>query len=332
MKTVIDFFGCSFTQFLDYPYPIPNDKLDIELYSIHSQMTKTLSSFLDFDLAYNSNKDYEVNNYGRGSFGNFTICNVLENKTKKLNKENNNIAVVQLSAILRNEHSWETIKKENKHHIKNDDVFDIDFDRVKPDYICEVTDITKFYSIHISNLNKMIELLKENYQRFIIFFGWDITTNDFCKLFDKWEHRNLIQTYPYEYTLSKSEYFENQRNYDTNTNLYKGETGGLLEYSSNSLEEKFRYVGGKANDHHPSYFANKIFYLDILRNFISTETDLNFDKSYFVENSVIKFEEFLKELLVKKARGNEWEDYEYPDLQRECINYIRGNILNNKIV
>ena len=72
----------------EYPYSIPSDKFDIGLYSFHSHNTKPLSSFLDFDLAYNSNENYEVNNYGKGSFGNFTICNVLENKTKKLNKEN----------------------------------------------------------------------------------------------------------------------------------------------------------------------------------------------------------------------------------------------------
>ena len=73
MKTVIDFFGCSFTQFPKYPYQIPTDKFDVELYSMHSHNTKTLSSFLDFDLAYNLNTNYEVNNYGLGSFGNFTI-------------------------------------------------------------------------------------------------------------------------------------------------------------------------------------------------------------------------------------------------------------------
>lgn len=332
MKTVIDFFGCSFTQFAQYPIPISSDKFDIQLYSFHSHNTKPLSSFLDFDLTYNSNENYEVNNYGRGSFGNFTICNVLENKTKKLNKEDNNIAIVQLSAILRNESSWETIKQENKHYVKTDDVFTIDFDRVKPDYICDVMNINEFYSNHFSNLEKMIHLLEKNYTKFIIFFGWDIATIDFLKIFENWEYKNLINSYEYEYRLDSSQYFENSLNYDTNTKLYKGVVGGLLDYGSNKLEEQFRYVGGKVNDHHPSYFTNKIFYSDIIRNFVASSTNLNFDKSYFTEKDVIQFEEFLKELLVKKAKGSEWQDYEYPDLQRETINYIRKNILNNKII
>jgi hypothetical protein len=101
----------------------------------------------------------------------------------------------------------------------------------------------------------------------------------------------------------------------------------LLEYSSNKLEEQFRYVGGKSKDHHPSYFSNKIFYNEILREFLIEQTDLSFDNTYFTEDSIIKFEEFLKELLVKKAEGNEWENYEYSDLQRETINYIRQYIL-----
>jgi hypothetical protein len=327
MKTVIDFFGCSFTQFPKYPYSIPTDKFDVELYSMHSHNTKTLSSFLDFDLVYNSNSNYEVNNYGLGSFGNFTICNVIENKTRKIDKKDNNIAVVQLSAILRNERSWDTIKKENVHHIKNSDVFNIDFDRVKPDYICSRPNMNLFYLSHISNLEKMMELLKENYTKFIVFFGWDIATDDFLEILNHWKYRDLINTYPYEYSLSSNEYFENESNYNSDTKIYKGVSGGLLEYSSNKLEEQFRYVGGKANDHHPSYFSNKIFYNEILREFLIKETDLRFDKTYFTEEQIVKFEEFLKELLVKKAAGNEWENYEYSDLQRETINHIRQHIL-----
>ena len=84
--TNIDFFGCSFTEFLEYPYEIPKGIIDLQLYSMHSHNTKTLSSFLEFDLAYNKNSNYVVNNYGKGSFGNFTICNVIENKIKKLDK------------------------------------------------------------------------------------------------------------------------------------------------------------------------------------------------------------------------------------------------------
>ncbi len=59
--TNIDFFGCSFTQCINYPYQPPKGIIDLELYSMHSNNTKTLSSFLDFDLAYNNNSDYEVN-------------------------------------------------------------------------------------------------------------------------------------------------------------------------------------------------------------------------------------------------------------------------------
>jgi len=137
----------------------------------------------------------------------------------------------------------------------------------------------------------------------------------------------LIKYYPYRYKISSMEYFENNDNYDTVTKRYKGSYGGLLEYSSNKLDEVYRYVGGKTNDHHPSYFSNKIFYTDIIRKFISDETDLNFDETYFNQSDIIEFEKFLKILLVKKSKTNEWENYEYSDLQRETIQYIRKNIL-----
>jgi hypothetical protein len=325
--TNIDFFGCSFTaptgQLI---YPPTKSKIDIQLYSYDAYNTKTLSSFLDFDLAYNNN-DYTVNNYGKASFGNFTISNVIENKIKKLNKDETNIAIVQLSSLLRNEVSWSVIQ-DNKRYFKDKDVYDIDFKKVRPDYFCETIDMNEYYYSHILNLEKMVDLLKANYDRFKIFFGWDIMTPHFIKLFNEWEHRYLVGTYPYNYTLSSSEGFENVDAYNFHTKQYTGQYGGLLEYSSNNLEEVYRYVGGKINDHHPSYFSNKIFYQNILRKFLISETDLNFDKTYFEEDSVAKIENFLKEMLVKKRKGGEYEDYNESQLQKEIIMHIRKTILS----
>lgn len=324
----IDFFGCSFTQFANYPYQPPKGRMDLELYSMHSQNTKTLSSFLDFDLAYNNNSDYQINNYGRGSYGNFTICNVIENKTKTINKKDTNIAVVQLSAILRNEQSWETIKHDSK--ISNlSDVFNIDFDRVKPDYIVEDKSIGNFYEKHINNLKNIINLLKENYTKFIIFFGWDIFTPEFYALFRISTLNTIIPLYNYEYKLTSTQYFENIKNYNSSTKIYKGISGGMLEYASNKLDNQlFRYVSEV--DHHPSYFSNKIFYTDVVREFLKDNTNLHFDKNYFLENNIIQFENFLQNLLIKKSIGNEWENYNYSDLQKEIILHIRNNIFNKK--
>ena len=65
----------------------------------------------------------------------------------------------------------------------------------------------------------------------------------------------------------------------------------MLEYSSNKLDnELLRYVGGKEKDHHPSYFSNKIFYIDIIKEFLKHNTNLDFSKNYFLEDNVIKFE------------------------------------------
>jgi hypothetical protein len=328
--TNIDFFGCSFTQCINYPYQPPKGIIDLELYSMHSNNTKTLSSFLDFDLAYNNNSDYEVNNYGRGSYGNFTICNVIENKTKKLNKSDTNIAIVQLSAILRNEHSWETIKHDSK--VSNlSNIFDIDFDRVKPDYIVEDKSMEEFYQRHIDNIKHIISMLETNYDKFFIFFGWDILTPECYSLF-KLNNINHIPLYEYAYKLSSFQYFENSSNYNYEAKTYKGTTGGMLEYSSNKLDnELLRYVGGKEKDHHPSYFSNKIFYNDIVKEFLKNNTNLNFSKNYFLEDSVIKFENFLETVLIKKSIGEEWEQYNYSELQKEIILYIRNQILKKII-
>lgn len=329
--TNIDFFGCSFTEFLKYPYQPPKGKVDLELYSMHSHNTKTLSSFLDFDLAYNNNSNYVVNNYGKGSFGNFTICNVIENKIKKLDKTNNNIAVVQLSAILRSEHSWQSIKDANRYY-DDKDIFDIDFERVKPDYIVEASSMDEFYQSHIDNLNRIINIVKSNYNNFFIFFGWDVLTDEFYKFFKLSELEKTIPLYPYEYRLKEFQYFENADNYDYQLKTYKGNTGGMLEYVSNKLEDEvLRYVGGKVNDHHPSYFSNKIYYFDVIRKFIQNNTTLQFDRDYQSEENVLKFETFLIELLTKKSAGGEWEDYHYSDLQKETIMHIRKHILNKTI-
>ena len=329
--TNIDFFGCSFTEFLRYPYEIPKGVIDLQLYSMHSHNTKTLSSFLEFDLAYNNNSNYVVNNYGKGSFGNFTICNVIENKVNKLDKANHNIAIVQLSAILRSEHSWQSIKNTNRYY-DDKDIFDIDFERVKPDYIVEASSMDEFYQSHIDNLNRIIDILKTNYNNFFIFFGWDVLTDEFYKFFKSTELDKIIPLYPYKYRLKEFQYFENPDNYDYQLKTYVGKTGGMLEYSSNLIEnEIFRYVGGKVNDHHPSYFSNKIFYFDIIREFIKDNTNFDFSKNYLLEEDVIKFERFLETLLVKKSKGGEWEDYQYSDLQKETIMYIRNNILNKII-
>ncbi len=329
--TNIDFFGCSFTEFLKYPYEIPKGVIDLQLYSMHSHNTKTLSSFLDFDLAYNNNSNYIVNNYGKGSFGNFTICNVIQNRVNKLDKTSNNIAIVQLSAILRSEHSWQSIKNANRYY-DDKDIFNIDFERVKPDYIVEESSMDEFYQKHIDNLAQIIDTLKSNYNNFFIFFGWDVLTDEFYKFFKLSELEKIIPLYSYEYKLKEFQYFENADNYNYHLKTYKGDTGGMLEYSSNLIEnEILRYVGGKVNDHHPSYFSNKIFYFDIVRKFIESNTDFSFSSNHSLEEDVIKFENFLESLLIKKAAGGEWQDYQYSDLQKETIMYIRKHILNKTI-
>jgi hypothetical protein len=55
---------------------------------------------------------------------------------------------------------------------------------------------------------------------------------------------------------------------------------------------------------------------------------LNFDKTYFEEDSVAKIENFLKEMLVKKRKGGEYEDYNESELQKEIIMHIRKTILS----
>jgi hypothetical protein len=190
----------------------------------------------------------------------------------------------------------------------------------------------EFYQSHIDNLNRIVDILKTNYNNFFIFFGWDVLTDEFYKFFESTELDKIIPLYPYKYRLKEFQYFENPDNYDYQLKTYVGKTGGMLEYSSNLIEnEILRYVGGKVNDHHPSYFSNKIFYFDVIRQFIKDNTNFDFNKNYLLEEDVIKFETFLETLLIKKSKGGEWEDYQYSDLQKETVMYIRNNILNKII-
>ena len=60
---------------------------------------------------------------------------------------------------------------------------------------------------------------------------------------------------------------------------------------------------------------------------------IDFSKNYFLEDNVIKFENFLETVLIKKSIGGEWEQYNYPQLQKEIILYIRNQILKkNNII
>jgi hypothetical protein len=320
---VIDFFGCSFTETPKLSRIPSKDKFDIELYSMHCHVTKPTSGFLEFDMVYNDCNDYQINNYGKGSFGNFTIKSVLSNKVKKLNKEDNNIAIVQLSALLRNEYSWECIQEKDRYKHEDKEVFDIDFNVVKPDYIVEVSSMEEYYQSHIDNFKSIITLLKENYDRYIIFFGWDVSTKEFNKLATEAGLFDEIITYTYDFPLSKREYFENSDAFNDFIKRCRGKRGGLLEYSANKLPEEIRYAGER--DHHPSYFSNKVFYEEVLKPFLTI--DLNLNKTYFTEEVVIEFEEYLKQMLPKKLKGGEFENYNYPQLQMETIGYVRNTIL-----
>lgn len=321
---IIDFYGCSFTESPKLPYTPPSDRFDLELYSMHCHVTKPISGFLEFDMAYNNQSNYEINNYGKGSFGNFTIHNVISNKVKKLNRFDNNIAIVQLSAILRNEHSWECIQEKERYEKDDKDVFNIDFAKVKPDYIVQSETMDDYYNLHIQNFKNIINLLKENYDRYIIFFGWDITTKEFRKIFLNSELKEEILYWNYEYPLTSTQYFENDVYYVPAFKKYKGTTGGMLDYSANKLPQNIRYVSDR--DHHPSYFSNKVFYEEIVKPFISS--DISFKKSYFEEDNVKIFEQFLEQLLKNKLNGEKWENYSYSELQMESIGYVRKQILN----
>ena len=50
-----------------------------------------------------------------------------------------------------------------------------------------------------------------------------------------------------------------------------------------------------------------------------------------MEDNIIKFENFLEIVLTKKSIGGEWEQYSYPELQKEIILHIRNQILNKTI-
>jgi hypothetical protein len=308
---VIDFFGCSFTESPD----MIHREFNIGDYSKHCQITKPISNFLQFDVTYNNISECQINNYGKGSFGNFTIHNVIRNKAKRLNIYDTNIAIVQLSALLRNEHSWKSIQDVDY----DSDVFDIDFNSVRADYFVEgVGSLVEYYQKHIDNFKSIIETLKSNYDKFIIFFGWDFTTNEFNILFTENKLDKIINTYEYDYPLSNLQYFENDTFYSEELKRYKGTRGGLLDYCANKLTERMRYVSDR--DHHPSYFSNKLFYLDIIKPFICDVVKLN--KNYFDEDDVIKFETFLIELLNNKYSGEKWENYSYSELHHEIEKII----------
>ncbi len=310
---VIDFFGCSFTE---SPKMQHSDGFSIEEYSNHCHITKPISEFLRYDLSYNNLNDCEINNYGKGSFGNFTIHNVIRNKAKKLNIYDTNIAVVQLSALLRNEHSWKSIQEVDY----DSDVFDIDFNSVRADYFVEeVSSLVEYYQKHIDNFKSIIETLKSNYDKFIIFFGWDFTTAEFDNLFIESGLTDIIQTYQYDYPLSNLQYFENDTFYSKELKKYKGVRGGLLDYCANKLPERMRYVSDR--DHHPSYFSNKIFYLDIIKPFINSI--IKFDRTYLNDEKLLKFETFLIELLNNKYSGEKWETYSYSELHHEIEKIIK---------
>jgi len=330
----IDFFGCSFTEAPIWPR-LPNfDKFDLEAYSVHCQTTKPISNFVEFDLAYNNNEEYKVNNFGGGSFGNHVIKEILKNRIKEIDKQEENIGIVQLSALLRTEASFDGIfnsehssLKKGKYYYKN--VFEILPENVKMDYFIEEptrsflgsSKMENFYLLHIENLKEILNLLKENYKHFYIYFGWDIFTKDFKKLFKEDSISSEIKTWDYNFKVGKLAWFENREGYNEFTKVYKGDCGGLLEYSSNRLDEAIRYTH-ITEDHHPSYFSNKIFYIDIIREFLKPMLNLN--KSYFELENLIKFENYLAELLPTKEST---DGRIYGEFEMKLIKFIRENNL-----
>jgi hypothetical protein len=330
----IDFFGCSFTEAPIWPR-LPNfDKFDLEAYSVHCQTTKPISNFVEFDLAYNNNKEYKVNNFGGGSFGNHVIKEILKNRIKEIDKQEENIGIVQLSALLRNEASFEGIFNSENSSLKkgkyyNITAFDILPQNVRMDYFIEETTqsflgsskMEDFYLLHIENLKEILNLLKQNYKHSYIYFGWDIFTNDFKKLFKEESISSEIKTWNYNFKLNRLAYFENRQNYNEFTKICKGENGGLLEYASNKLNEGLRY-NHITQDHHPSYFSNKIFYIDIIREFL--KPILNLSKNYFELENLIKFENYLAELIPTKEST---DGRIYADFEMKLIKFIRENNL-----
>lgn len=322
----IDFFGCSFTE-----APVTNinfdlGKFDILSYSVHCQNTKPISNFLEHDLNYNFNTEYKVNNCSGGSFGNHIIKEVLKNRIKKLDKNKKNIAIVQLSALLRNEGSFKQLfESENSSLFKyQDGTFDIDKEKVRVDYFVETKNMWDYYNLHIQNLKEIVKLCSENYSHYFIHFGWDVSTPEFILLFKKNKLNNFINIFKYEYQLTGLRYFENHLNYFPSIGGVKGSFGGMLDYSSNKLDESLRYVH-KNSDHHPSYFSNKIFYLEVIKPFLSDIISLKND--FFHLEEVINFENFLSKILIEKESV---EQDVYIRMQKEINNFLNNLILKNQ--
>lgn len=323
----IDFFGCSFTEAPMWEMNPKLGELDVLLYSMHTQTSKPVSNFLDFDLAYNNQNTHKVNNFGGGSFGNHVIKEIIKNRVNNNNLKDDSIAIVQLSALLRNPQSFESIfssqysslTKVEKYGITE---FKINAENVRNDYFVEVDNIEDYYKSHIKNIEEIVDLLDKNYSKFFIHFGWDVSTKEFEKLWKESAIKNFVKTWEYDYSLKNLAYFENQSRYSIVTKKCKGTMGGMLDYSANQLDESIRYVH-ITEDHHPSYFSNKIFYIDIIKPFI--KEILNLDKSYFEESNLIEFEDFLKILLPTKEST---DGRIYGEMQSKITNYIKNNIIN----
>lgn len=309
----IDFFGCSFTENSKENFRAERP-ITLREYTAHTHITKVQSNFLEFDLAYNNNTNYTIHNFGRGSYGNFTIGSVIENRIPQLNRDNTNIAIIQLSALLRNKENLEKIIR-----IKDTNpVFRFEYDKIKSDYIVDGLDINTFYSKHVSNIEAIYKNVNSKYDKYIIYFGWDIGTEDFIEILKKSKVYNKIVTFKYDYNLSAIQYFGNWDNFDNGK--YKGSDGGLIDYASNYLVEEIRYCS--ETDQHPSYFSNKVFYKDILRNFIKEETLLNLSHSIFDDSNIKEYENFLVSLVVGKYKNGVYIDYSYQELYTLIDNWL----------
>ena len=298
--TNVDFFGCSFTQNTNSKFRATRP-ISMQEYVGHTHITKVQSNFLEFDLAYNDNVDYCITNFGNGSYGNFTIGSTIDKRIESL-EGTDNIAIVQLSAIIRNEDSLESVLKMNPTFDKN---------TIKYDYITDdIHNMDEFYTIHVSNIERIYDVVSKNYNKFLIYFGWDITTKDFIEIFKKSKVYDKVVTFDYDYDLSEIKYFGNQDNLINGR--YRGKYGGLLEYASNHLVEEIRYCS--ETDQHPSYFSNKLFYKDILRNFIIKETELNLSKNILDTEIVKQYENFLVGLVEGKYKKGVYRNYSYEGL------------------
>jgi hypothetical protein len=300
--TNIDFFGCSFTQNANSNFRATRP-ISMQEYVGHTHITKVQSNFLEFDLAYNQNTDYLITNFGKGSYGNFTIGSTIDKRVESL-EGNDSVAIVQLSAIIRNEASLESVLKDNSN---------FDRDVIKYDYITDdINNMNDFYTIHVNNIERIYDVVSKNYNKFLIYFGWDITTKEFIEIFKKSKVYDKIITFQYDYDLSEIKYFGNYDNFINGR--YRGEYGGLLEYASNHLVEEIRYCS--ETDHHPSYFSNKLFYKDILRNFIREETDLTLSKNLLDIEIIKQYENFLVGLVAGKYKNGFYRDYSYEALYK----------------